>query len=658
MKKLIRWNFALFMGLASISATADPLLGRWICSSQAGQDMVEVTPDTVALVSLLQGATVYPRSPSGPDKLVLQTNPPTTLTASLQQTTLKLANTTLKIDLNCAPLSGSSSAQFVPLRTENGGSLLDADVLIAKSFLESDQVKKNLKGQYALDRLNVCIADPALPQSLWGETRPVPRLSTLMENSFLFWGAPLPSKGRSSGRASDELIDSNSPWQGVFKRWLVGKNILAKNVFMHYCDPRSLSSYVVVVPKVLGLPIKQINQYVFEDDFNDLVEAFKNLEQYQLQNFGEIKISEIGISITKAYLEKDNAESDVRQQQTALESQIKDRLSQGNDDIVSALIRKQGTGRTQSDTENATLCLVQLKVKKQAIDGMSYEPVFAKWAARNERVQFEKIAKTPEEMFEAINRGECQKVVGHASAMTQIIEAAKRDKYAVSIHAITSELSFLNAYAKNLKLESFAEWEIAAAMKATPGQYLSLKKLGLGQPDDFKRALSQPDVAAYFKVTGKTAETASVGDYLGYNDDMEQGKKSGKSAAAYRTETNRRLEIERQEAADLAARRDLARSKVNLNLSLICYGEDYNAGNDLRTILDMYASNTNIMVITNYMQSSQTCSMRPASQVHRASQFTEYLRRGNLVGIRSKLNVQGVGYLYSFTHRENWDVAP
>ena len=137
-----------------------------------------------------------------------------------------------------------------------------------------------------------------------------------------------------------------------------------------------------------------------------------------------------------------------------------------------------------------------------------------------------------------------------------------------------------------------------------------------------------------------------------------KGKKSGKTAAAYRTEANRRLEIEREEAAELAARRDLARSKVNLNLSLICYGEDYNAGNELRTILDMYASNTNIMVITNYMQSSQTCSMRPASQVHRASQFTEHLRRGNLVGIRSKANVQGVGYLYSFTHRENWDVGP
>ena len=657
MKKLLRWNFAVFMALASLAAYADPLLGRWICSSPAGQDMVEVTPDTVAFVSLLQGATVYPRGPSGPDKLVLQTNPPTTLAAGVQQTNLKLVSAPLKIDLNCTQLSESSSAQFVPLRAENGASLLDADVFIAKSFLESDQVKKNLKGQYVLDRMNVCIADPALPQSLWGETRPVPRLSTLMENSFLFWGAPISSKHRAMGGESESL-DSKSPWRGIVRRWLVSKNILAKDIFISYCTPRGLSTYVVIAPKVLGLPLKQINQYIFEDDFNDLVEAFKHLEQFQLQNLGEIKINDIGVSITKAYTEKDSAESDVRRQQAALDSQIKDRISQGNDDIVSALIRKPASGRTPSDSESATLCLIQLKVKKQAIDGMSYEPVFAKWAARNERIQFEKIAKTPDEMFESINRGECQKVVGHASAVTQIIEAAKRDKYAVSIHAITPELSFLNAYAKNLKLESFAEWETATSMKATPGQYLALKKLGLGQPDDFKRALSQPDVAAYFKVTGKTAETASVGDYLGYNDDLEQGKKSGKSAAVYRTETNRRLEIERQEAADLAARRDLARSKVNLNLSLICYGEDYNAGNDLRTILDMYASNTNIAVITNYMQSSQTCSMRPASQIHRASQFIEYLRRGNLVGIRTKINVQGVGYLYSFTHRENWDVGP
>lgn len=658
MTKILRWNFAVFISLLSTVAIADPLLGRWICSSPAGQDMVEVTPETVAFVSLLQGATVYPRGPSGSDKLILQTSPPTTLAASRQATNLKLVSTTLKIDLACTQLSESSSATFVPLRNPNGGSLLDMDVLIAKSFLESDQVKKNIKGQYTLDRMNVCIADPALPQSLWGETRPVPRLSTLMEHSFLFWGAPLPAKDRPSSRGSEDLIDSNSPWQGAFRRWLVEKNILVKNIFMHYCEPRSLSSYVVITPKVLGLPMKQINQYIFEDDFNDLVEAFKNLEQYQLQNFGEIKINDIGISITKTYAERDNAEGELRRQQAALESQIKGRLAQGSDDIVSALIRKKVSGSAPNDTENATLCLVQLKVKKQAVDGMNYEPAFAKWAARNERIRFEKITKTPDEMFEAISRGECQKVVGHASAMTQIIDAAKRDKFAVSVYAITPELSFLNAYAKNLKLENFAEWETATSMNASPGQYLQLKKMGLGQADDFKRALLQADVVAHLKVTGKTTDNASVADYLSYNDDLEQGKKSGKSAAVYRTEANRRLEIERQEAADLAARRDLARSKVNLNLSLICYGEDYNAGNDLRNILDMYASNTNIMSITSYMQNSQTCSMRSASQVHRANQFSEYLRRGNLVGIRSKANAPGVGYLYSFTHRENWDVSP
>jgi hypothetical protein len=164
----------------------------------------------------------------------------------------------------------------------------------------------------------------------------------------------------------------------------------------------------------------------------------------------------------------------------------------------------------------------------------------------------------------------------------------------------------------------------------------------LGQPDDFKRALSQADVAAYFKVTGKTAESASVGDYLSYIDDLEQGKKSGMSAAAYRAETNRRLEIERQEAADRAARRELARSKVTLNLSLICSGEDYNAGNDLRTILELYATNTNVMSITSYIQATTTCSMRTQNRVLPANQFSEYLRRGNLVGIRSKTNVPGV----------------
>jgi hypothetical protein len=91
------WNLAAFMSLASTIALADPLLGRWICNSSAGQDMVQVTPDTVTLVGLLQGATVHPRGPSESDKLVLKTNPPTTLAANLQQNSLKLVSAPSKL---------------------------------------------------------------------------------------------------------------------------------------------------------------------------------------------------------------------------------------------------------------------------------------------------------------------------------------------------------------------------------------------------------------------------------------------------------------------------------------------------------------------------------------------------------------------------------
>ena len=809
MRKIVRWSLTSFICLASMAAFADPLLGRWICDSSEDQTMVEVTPDKVALVDLVEGATVYRRGASGPDKLVLQSAPPMTLAASFQQATLKLVSAPLKMDLSCKRLSETSSAQFDPLPAENGGSLLDMDVLISKSFLESDQVKKNLKGQYVIDSLGVCIANPLLPPGFWDEGQPR-SLSTLIENGSVFWGGPLPPS-----RTTYSSIEKDSPWppwQEVLEPLLVTKNILAKKVVINYCGSDRFSSYVVLVPKVLALAIKQNNPYVFQNDAAAFAEIFKYLEQYQLQKFGEIKIHDVAALITKAYTKKDNAqgevrrqqeamesqmkerlaqgnddivsalirkqvsdrpqsdadtaglclidfnvkkrtlygmsyepvfakwavskerlqfkkitrtpdemfeainrgecqkvvghasaiaqvidaakrdrfnvsihaitpelsflnayakslkfenfaeletaEKEIRRQQAALESQIKDRLAQGNDDIVSALIRKQTSDWPQNDTDNAALCLIQLKVKKQAIDGMNYEPVFAKWAVRNERIQFKEIFKTPQEMFDAMSRDTCQKVVGHASAMTLIIDAAKRNEFAVSVHAITPELSFLNAYAKNLKLDSFSEWETAESMNASPGQYLQLKKLGLGQPDEFKRALVQAEVSAYFKVIGQTTENASVTDYLNYRDDFEQGKKSGKSAATYRAEVNRALEIERQEAAALAAKRDLARSRVSLNLSLICYGEDHDAGNALRNIMDMYASNTNIMAITSYMQSSRTCSMRSTSQVYRANQFSEYLRRGNLVGIRSKANAPGVGYLYSFTHRENWDVGP
>ena len=96
MRKIARWSLAGLVCLTSMSAFADPLLGRWICDSSEDQTMVEVTPDKVALVDLLEGATVYRRGASGPDKLVLQSAPPITLAASFQQATLKLVSAPLR----------------------------------------------------------------------------------------------------------------------------------------------------------------------------------------------------------------------------------------------------------------------------------------------------------------------------------------------------------------------------------------------------------------------------------------------------------------------------------------------------------------------------------------------------------------------------------
>jgi len=173
-----------------MAAFAYPLLGHWICDSSEDQIMVEVTQDQIALVGLLEGATVYRRGAPGSDKLVLKSSPPITLAASFHQATLRLVSTPAQTDLSRKQLSESSSVQVDPLPAKNGGSLLDMDVLISKSFLESDQVKKNLKGQYLIDSLKVCIADSFLPLSFLGK-KPR-RLSILIENNFIFWGALLP----------------------------------------------------------------------------------------------------------------------------------------------------------------------------------------------------------------------------------------------------------------------------------------------------------------------------------------------------------------------------------------------------------------------------------------------------------------------------------
>ena len=54
MKKILRWSFAALFSLVSLVAVADPLVGRWICDSSEDQTMVEVTPDKVALVDLVE----------------------------------------------------------------------------------------------------------------------------------------------------------------------------------------------------------------------------------------------------------------------------------------------------------------------------------------------------------------------------------------------------------------------------------------------------------------------------------------------------------------------------------------------------------------------------------------------------------------------------
>jgi hypothetical protein len=655
--------FATIFCMSAESVRADPLLGKWLCKTHTAEDnFLDIQADQLTSVTLLDGARTFDRLPSDANTLLLKTDSILKLSVKLAQEKLRLNSAQPKLDLQCDRLSSQSYQKFVPLPQKEGGSLLDMAVIFRKDFLQNKDVKKNVQGQYVFESLRVSIVDFALPESRWTQDGDVPRLSTLYENTWMMWGAdPLPTQNRnrrSFGSPAHPEVSAQ------LKKWLEAKNILVSDLQVTHCPPTSVAncdkySRVMLFPLVIGLPMKQIGNYIFMDDFHSFNKEMEEMKAYfkdfELLAQGEFKLTTTAAVLVAQYEKKAVQATQQREQQTQMMARLTERVSQSPTDLVLATVVKQRGNEKFMPRDKSMTCTLPFSLSQRAQDALIFNPEFLKWSDRTRSPWIDTPTKNMDEMYAVTQRMACNKWMGPAAELKTLIEAARRDGFEINIDTIIDEPFLLDAFAQRLKLANYAELQAAEALKATPEQYLVLKQQGLDQPEALQRAWASDDVSQYLKVIDKTATDATVGDYMNYLRDLERGAKKTLSAAAYRKEELQRITREQQEARERERRREQARAKLTLNLSIPCYGQEHDAGRSLRTLMDMYASNTHIQAITQFIQSSAVCHISQERRGFPAKGFVEVYRSGQLVGIRSRESVAGVGYLYSFVNYKDWD---
>lgn len=652
---------SLFISVTSVAA--DPLVGKWLCKTHAAEDnFLDIQSDRVTSVMLLEGAEIFERQPSEAGVLVIKGDSTLKLSVKLEQEKLRLTSAKPKLDLQCERLSSRTYKKFTPLPAKDGRSLLDMAVVFRKNFLQDEDVKKNVEGKYIIDRLRVSVLDLALPQSRWPEGREVPRLSTLYKHSWMMWG--LEPSGLDKGMSNNFGTEAHPLLTAQVKKWLEAKNILVKDLSLHHCPPTSVAncdkfSRVLLLPIVVGLPMDQIGGYVFMDEFNDFNRQLQEMQSYfkdfELEPQGELKLADTAATIVAQYEQQAARKAKEREQQADMLAQLSERISQSAGDIALLTVVKNRKGESLVRDSAQQICALPFTLKQRAQEALGFDPAFTGWTKKNRSPWTDKNFKSPDDLYLATQQGQCGQWMGPVASMKTLLDAARRDGYEVRIDGFLNEQDLLDSFARRLKLEDYAELQAAEALKASPEQYLVLKQKGLHEGDALKKEWLKEELSQYLRVIGKTASSATVGDYMSYLRDLDSGAKQKQSAAAYRKEEMQRAAREQQEAMERERRRAQARAKVNLSLSVFCYGQDHDGGQSLRTLMDMYASNTHIQAITSYLQSSPFCHLGKERMSFPAKNFVEIYRSGQLVGIRSGESISGTGYLYSFVNYKDWD---
>ena len=641
---------------APVTEIKTEIEGSWICNSPGRVDMFEIGADRLALTSILNGRQEFAMQKLSGNKLNLPSLS-RQMSYEFNQTGVNIQDPTTRRQYKCSPLNAASAQSFIPMQTKGDSSSLDMDVLMTPRSLQPPNATRNVAGEIFIERIRVCVPDVLLAQSLWTQGLPPPKTAALIANSLLMYG-----ERRRQGLSSSER-QGLFPLKEEIQKLLTAKSISAKSISVETCGTNQLVGDILLLPKLLTLPIKELSNAILmegsDDSFKDFSErialSYRDLKPIPL---GEIKIAQLGQKIAMDYDKRVELAQKRQKDQDDRLAKIRQLADEKSTDLVILTFQNPSQQNSSSQFRNYP-CASNLSADRDAVLGLFADANYIRWNGNNRQSRFDRIAKTPDEFYNFLKGGECPKLVTQADFALPLIAAARRDGYLVEIVQVYPIEKLYDNFAKSQGLTNAAELIIARAIGAAPSQLIRLKQFEITDQSSYQKAIERLKSSGYLQVIKKDNSQASAAELLSYLSDDAEAKRQGKTANAFRAEQIKQDELLARAAEERRRKQAIARLSYKFQPYIVCMGsaDDPVAFGELRTTASLFSSNANTASLSSFVTSSSTCSVprTPATTV--VGNFEEIGRQNNFVLIRSRATNNPMDKrIFTFVNVNEWDL--
>ena len=641
---------------APVTEIKTEIEGSWICNSPGRVDMFEIGADRLALTSIVNGRQEFAMQKLSGNKLNLPSLS-RQMSYEFNQTGVNIQDPTTRRQYKCSPLNAASAQSFIPMQTKGDSSSLDMDVLMTPRSLQPPNATRNVAGEIFIERIRVCVPDVLLAQSLWTQGLPPPKTAALIANSLLMYG-----ERRRQGLSSSER-QGLFPLKEEIQKLLTAKSISAKSISVETCGTNQLVGDILLLPKLLTLPIKELSNAILmegsDDSFKDFSErialSYRDLKPITL---GEIKIAQLGQKIAMDYDKRVELAQKRQKDQDDRLAKIRQLADEKSTDLVILTFQNPSQQNSSSQFRNYP-CASNLSADRDAVLGLFADANYIRWNGNNRQSRFDRIAKTPDEFYNFLKGGECPKLVTQADFALPLIAAARRDGYLVEIVQVYPIEKLYDNFAKSQGLTNAAELIIARAIGAAPSQLIRLKQFEITDQSSYQKAIERLKSSGYLQVIKKDNSQASAAELLSYLSDDAEAKRQGKTANAFRAEQIKQDELLARAAEERRRKQAIARLSYKFQPYIVCMGsaDDPVAFGELRTTASLFSSNANTASLSSFVTSSSTCSVprTPATTV--VGNFEEIGRQNNFVLIRSRATNNPMDKrIFTFVNVNEWDL--
>jgi hypothetical protein len=270
----------------------------------------------------------------------------------------------------------------------------------------------------------------------------------------------------------------------------------------------------------------------------------------------------------------------------------------------------------------------------------------------NKKVEFQSSIDSIEGLWQKIQTNECNVsfITGEEfKRIRKVLEEDKKFNYRLEVgfNQKQSLLSFIQF--KGYK--SLYDYDFANRFNP-PLQPDQIQQLAIFAIDSYDKV-----ELAFKRMLDTNYQKSPVGDirslFIFLNDEAA-GKKLGLSPESYREKRMAEAEDIRIKQQMRLAKAQADRANRSFTLGVVCLGND-SARSFIENIIQMYASNTHVAAISNYVTSLPGCLFPRQNSPISGAKLEEFFRLGRFVGVRT-INTANGQHIYGMLTTHDWDM--